>query len=133
MAYLLEWVGEVRAGGILLDLGLIRGVAHNRVDHGRFVRVRICDRRGRKGRRGSRATLLLHVTEHQGKVLVSRLLFGRVSMPAPAVQSNKQTRKRTCIADAADGALEAEAPLEQAEAPAPFIFARILSILEVDS
>ena len=146
MAYLLERVGEVRSGGNLLDLGLVRGVAHNRVarhvlvDRGCFHRVRICNRRGRKGRRGIRATLLLHVTERQGKVLVSRLFVGRVSMQAEAVQSNEQTSKRTCIAAAyavtyvaGRATLEPEAPLEPTEAPVLFIFARILSILEVDS
>ena len=43
------------------------------------------------GHVGIRATLLLHVTERPGRVLVSRLFFSRVSMPTPAVQSNDET------------------------------------------
>ena len=64
----------------------------HRFDARLLLGVVVLGRAGCIGRVGGlQATLLLHVTERPGKVLVSRLFFSRVSMPAAAVQSNEQT------------------------------------------
>ena len=62
----------------------------HRFDPGSLVDGLVVGRVGRVGR-SLRATLLLHVTESPGEVLVGPLFIGRVSMRAPAVQSNEQT------------------------------------------
>ena len=59
----------------------------NRFDLGRFVDGLVFGRVGRS----LRVTLLLHVTERPGEVLVGLLFISLVSMRAPAVQSNERS------------------------------------------
>ena len=58
-----------------------------RFDLGRFVDGLVVGRVGRS----LRATLLLHVTERPGEVLVGLLFISLVKMQEPAEQSNEQS------------------------------------------